>query len=394
MNEWSRVPLADVTVQVRDAVDVIPDEEYPLLGVRWYSEGAFHRETVTSKTSKAKTLYRVRPGQFIYNRLFAWKGSFGIVPRQLAGSFVSNEFPLFDCVPGRLLPEYLAYYFAQPALWAEIERLSSGTTASRNRWKEDAFCSYRIPLPSLPEQRRIVDVMAALDAHVESLRTELETSHSLRLHLVQGSDDVEMVPIDTVASVSQGRALPKAVQGRRTGEVSWFKIADMTDEGNVDGYTSADTMLTADEIKLLKGTIVPAGSVVFPRVGAAVLTEKRRLLDVPGALDENHLVLTPRDGVSSEYLLAAFESVRLADLVQTGAVPSLNMGLIRSARIPWSRRGNCALGDALASVRQAVRGTRAELSNLRGLRSTLLSALLTQEVEIPDTYDALVEAAI
>ena len=92
MSEWTPVRLGEVTTQVRDAVKVAVGPKYPLLGVKWYAEGPFLRETVSSETSKATTLYRVSPGQFIYNRMFAWKGAFGIVGDGLAGSFVSNEF--------------------------------------------------------------------------------------------------------------------------------------------------------------------------------------------------------------------------------------------------------------------------------------------------------------
>jgi type I restriction enzyme, S subunit len=85
---WKAVPVATVVHQVRRRVRVIAGHDYPLLGVRWYGGGPFHRETVTDETSKATQLFRVLEGDFIYNRLFAWKGSFGIIPPQLDGHFV------------------------------------------------------------------------------------------------------------------------------------------------------------------------------------------------------------------------------------------------------------------------------------------------------------------
>ncbi|MFD0348144.1 restriction endonuclease subunit S [Kitasatospora aburaviensis] len=228
-----------------------------------------------------------------------------------------------------------------------------------------------------------------MDAQIQALQEEFHRSLSLRVALFLSSADLQEVSIEHVANVSQGKALPKSVQGEQSGELSWFKIADMVGLGNEDGYTCAETRLPPEQVKSLKGIAVPAGSVVFPRVGAAVLTEKKRILDVDAAVDENHLVLTPKEGVLPECLLAATESIRLAELVQPGAVPSLNMGLIRRARIPWPAESGTDLNNALARLRATTRGLREELLHIRNVRSALLASLINQETEIPESYDAL-----
>ncbi|QYF88508.1 hypothetical protein [Arthrobacter sp. PAMC25284] len=44
------------------------------LGVKWYAEGVFARELQPDADMKATSLYQVREGQFIYNRMFATEG--------------------------------------------------------------------------------------------------------------------------------------------------------------------------------------------------------------------------------------------------------------------------------------------------------------------------------
>ncbi len=51
-----------------------------MLGVKWYGEGTFHRETVMGESLSATHVNPVIPNALIYNRLFAWKGSFAVVP--------------------------------------------------------------------------------------------------------------------------------------------------------------------------------------------------------------------------------------------------------------------------------------------------------------------------
>ncbi|MGW3007481.1 hypothetical protein ACWC9R_01380 [Streptomyces sp. NPDC001219] len=176
---WPQVALAEVVTQQRDAVKVSDGQEYRLLGVRWWGEGAFHRETVTRKTSKATTLYKVVPGQFIYNRLFAGKGSFGTVDPGFEGAYVSNEFPLFDTDAERLGVDYLNLYFQQRPVWDYVEAVSTGTTKSRNRWKEDQFLAHCIPLPPLRVQEQIVQIVKVIDAQISALGREADALDAL-----------------------------------------------------------------------------------------------------------------------------------------------------------------------------------------------------------------------
>ena len=81
---------------------------------------------------------RVVAGSFIYSRLFAWRGAFGVVPEELDGCYVSNEFPLYTIDDNQLLPEFLRIYFMRPTVLREVEKNCRGTTkASRNRFKEE-----------------------------------------------------------------------------------------------------------------------------------------------------------------------------------------------------------------------------------------------------------------
>ncbi|WP_423488271.1 restriction endonuclease subunit S [Mycobacteroides sp. PCS013] len=388
MSKWEKVPAGIVSAQRKDIVTLEPGVEYQTMGVRWYGRGAYDRGIGTTETIKAKRLFRAHKGDFVFNRIDTQKGAFDVVPAALDGALATNEFPLYVVDPDQLSERFLLLYFQQSSVLAQIDVMRAGSEG-RSRWKEADFEAWRIPLPSLAEQRRIVDILAAVDAQIESVAEELDRLLPLRIRLFLDSDDLQAVNVEELADVSQGKALPKAVQGQRIGDVSWFKIADMTGPGNEDGYTLADTRLAREHIRGLKGAVAAAGSVVFPRVGAAVLTEKKRVLDVEAAVDENHLVLTPKGGVSSEQLLAAVESIRLSDLVQSGAVPSLNMGLIRNAQIPWPAHSSAQLDSALGKVREEARKLRAELSRLRAFRSAILSSLLDQEIEIPEVYDAL-----
>jgi hypothetical protein len=135
------------------------------LGVKWYGEGPFLRETLRGTEVKASKLFRVETGDIIYNRLFAWKGSFGIIPPEYNGCFVSNEFPTFVIKENSdAFPEFITFFLKCPTVWNVAERLSTGTSStSRNRFSEKDFLSIPYPKLSRIQQENFVSPIASLN---------------------------------------------------------------------------------------------------------------------------------------------------------------------------------------------------------------------------------------
>lgn len=177
-NPWNSVKLGELLSQVSRDEPVDPTRGYRLLGVRWYGQGLFAKETKRGQEIRSSRLYRVRAGDFVYNRLFAWKGSFALAGEEFDGSYVSNEFPCFQVDAARLDPTFLMWYFRQTSNWGRALSVSVGATpTSRNRLKEKSFLNFDMPLPPLAEQVRIVERVEKLARKIteaESLQNEYE----------------------------------------------------------------------------------------------------------------------------------------------------------------------------------------------------------------------------
>jgi len=172
--EWESEEFGKLTQQVRREEKVISNRRYRLLGMSWYAKGLYVKTEKLGQEIKADKVYRVEKGDFVYNRLFAWKGSFAEAQDDTHGCYVSNEFPVFQVIDTRVVPGFLWSYFAQPILWDHIEGLSSGTTStSRLRLKEARIRKFRIPLPPEPVQRQLLTMW------FDSLRLE-DQMHGLR----------------------------------------------------------------------------------------------------------------------------------------------------------------------------------------------------------------------
>ena len=99
---------------------------------------------------------------FVYPKLMAWEGAFGIVPPECDGFVVSTEFPGFEVNRDRVLPEVLDVHFRNPALWASIGGASTGTNVRRRRLNPQDFLDLDLPLPPMERQRLLAKTHAGV----------------------------------------------------------------------------------------------------------------------------------------------------------------------------------------------------------------------------------------
>src|SRR6185312_364561 len=86
---WIEGRLGDVLESSPDPVTVHADESYPNVGVLSFARGLFTKPPIDGSVTSASTLYRIRAGQFLYSRLFAFEGAYAIVGQEYDGAFVS-----------------------------------------------------------------------------------------------------------------------------------------------------------------------------------------------------------------------------------------------------------------------------------------------------------------
>jgi type I restriction enzyme S subunit len=154
---------------------VIDDATYKCVGVRWYGKGAFVRETPIGMDIGRKQQWIIRKGDVVYNKLFAWKGAFAVADDEVDGCIVSDKFPLYRIREDRLIPAYLKYYFATAELAKQAELLSKGAAAiSKLTLNPPQFWDLKLQLPSLSEQRRVVE-------HIEGISKKSYEVTKLRM---------------------------------------------------------------------------------------------------------------------------------------------------------------------------------------------------------------------
>jgi type I restriction enzyme S subunit len=219
-----RVPFREIMRPNQRPYMLAPDEDANLVGMRLYGEGPFHRELKPAISIMKKSHFLIREGDVIYNKLFAWKGTFGIVPPELDGMYVSDKFPTYELDKSRVSHRYLAWFFRHPGVWDQARAMSTGSAAlSKLTLNPPRFLDLILPLPDLAEQERTVDWLEGLAARVsEASALRASAQGDFTLLSVKSRDAI-------LSSVAPSGSLGDVLNGApRNG---WSPVCDNDDNG-------------------------------------------------------------------------------------------------------------------------------------------------------------------
>lgn len=165
------------------------DQDADLLGMRLYGAGPFHREHKMANQIRKKTHFVAYSGDVIYNKLFAWKGTFGIVTDELDGMYVSDKFPTYRLDHHRVDAEYLKWFFRFPGLWSQARDMSTGSAAlSKFTLNPPKFLKLTIPLPeTIEEQREIAERLTRVEQQTMAMKHARYTSSAAAMAVLQAS---------------------------------------------------------------------------------------------------------------------------------------------------------------------------------------------------------------
>src|SRR5688500_4798805 len=189
-NGWQTVQLGDVLKRVKSELAIDDSVTYKQVTVRLWNKGVILRGEQEGADIKTKRQFYVKTGQLLMSRIDVRNGAIGLVPKELDGAIVSNDFWVYDFDEDQLYPEFLALYVKTPGFIEDANRTSSGTT-KRIRAEETAFLNINIPLPPLAEQRRIV-------THIESLAARVNEAQRLREEAEVEAESLERSYIDKI----------------------------------------------------------------------------------------------------------------------------------------------------------------------------------------------------
>lgn len=200
------------------------------------------------------------------------------------------------------------------------------------------------------------------------------------------SESFGMVSAGDIGVFRGGSGFPVRFQGLKSGELPFFKVSDMNRPGNELFMVKANNYVSEEVRASLGATRIPAGAIVFAKVGAAVYLERKRVLAQDSCIDNNMAAFivdqSSFDVRFLHYLLSAF---KLSSLVATTALPSLNGVQLRSIPLlmPSTVTEQREIASIVSNVDMMIASLERLIAKKRSMKQGIMQQLLTGKTRLP-----------
>ena len=186
-----------------------------------------------------------------------------------------------------------------------------------------------------------------------------------------------------------GTGFPHEDQGKIFGDYPFFKVADTNEKDN-EIYMNNSENWISEEIRIkLKAKIAPKNSILFPKIGAVLLKNKRRILTTESIFDNNMMAFYPYSK-QFKFWYYLFLLIDFKEIVNPGPVPSLSDDKLKEFRIivPSETEQKIIL-DFLDIETSKIDLLMINLKNiiekLQKYRQALISSTVTGKIDVRET---------
>lgn len=286
--------------------------------------------------SRARKL--IRKGDILVSTVRPNLNAVAMVPSYLDGQIASTGFCVLR-TSEKVLSEYLYFYARSDAFVESLSSLVAG--AMYPAVTDSQVLDQNLPLPNIQEQRRIVDLLSRAEGIVRRRReAEKKAAELIPALFLDMFGDPAMNPkgwetkkLGEICRIIGGSSLPagEPYSGQEQG-LLLMKVSDMNSPGNEVFISSCKEWIPEQKRTY---SSVTEGTIVFPKRGAAIATNKKRIVSRSLLLDPNLMgVLPDQIIVSTDYLFQWFSAFDLADISSGTTVPQLNKGDLTPLVIP------------------------------------------------------------
>lgn len=154
-------------------------------------------------------------------------------------------------------------------------------------------------------------------------------------------DGWDLFRLEQIAVARGGTSFPPALQGRVSGDLPFYKVSDMNLLGNEVQMSLSSNWIEHNDLHLLRAKTFPPKTTIFPKVGGALHTNKKRFLSREALVDNNIMGLISRDveRCLPEFLFTWFQTVNLSSIANAGPLPSINAHQLYDLLVPLPETG-------------------------------------------------------
>ena len=268
-----------------------------------------------------------------------------------------------------------------------------------------------VPFPPLPEQQRIAKALSDVDALISTTEKLIQKKKNIKQGTMQNlltgkkrlpgfgpqtksqtykqtelgfiPEDWDVKNIKELGVFISGSGFPLIEQGRKNEKYPFFKVSDFNNLGNENKLISANNYVSETVASKLCCKIVKKNSIVFAKIGAAIMLERKRITAYDCCIDNNMMAFTVNSDNDFSYLCYNFQQIPFASLSSSTALPSLSSKIIGNQLISVpSKKEQTAIANVLSSMDKEIETLNTKLEKYRNLKTAMMQQLLTGKIRL------------
>lgn len=368
--DFELYPIGSFLTRNRNLINIQDNIEYSRVTVKVNNNGVFLRDVELGKNIGTKKQYIVQKAQFIISKIDARNGSMGLIPDELDGAIVTNDFPTFFVDNSKINSQFLLLLTTTTIFIKFAQSCSSGTT-NRQRIDIEQFLNIKIPLPSLSEQNRIVEnyntkIKLAQKQEKQAEQLEIDIENYLfdalgieKLEKKENKKGLQFIHFKSINkwgidfvfnnSIKKSKYVEKRIielcrissggtpsRRRRdyyeNGSIPWIKTGELKNKIIFD----TEEKITEEALENSSAKLYDIGSIIIAMYGATI--GKTSKLGIKASTNQACAVLYDINNeiIYTDYLweYMQVQIEKLKGLAYGSAQPNLNAGIISNYKIP------------------------------------------------------------
>lgn len=206
-----------------------------------------------------------------------------------------------------------------------------------------------IPLPPIEVQEEIVRELEQYQKIIDGAKQVIDNYKPV----IEIDPSWEMKELGQFITINNGSSITTFEED---GNICYIKVSDMNiKENNFEIVTSNN------KVKSEKNNYIKELSIVFPKRGAAIATNKKRITKIPCLIDSNCMGITSKnyDELNPYYLYYFFLGFDLSKISNNTTIPLINNPNIQEIKLPIPDiKTQISIVKKLESERQIIEGNK------------------------------------
>ncbi len=180
-----------------------------------------------------------------------------------------------------------------------------------------------------------------------------------------------------------GNGFPDNLQGNANGDYPFCKVSDIN--SHADYVNTASNWVSQSVVDGNGFNIIPAGSIIMAKIGAALAKNHRKINSVQCCIDNNTQALVPRRDDNIRYLFYLSKCIDMSWFDNNSTVPSINNSKLLSFFVPnvpkkEQERIASLLDAKCAELDDVIAQTRASIEEYKKLKQAVITQAVTKGI--------------